>query len=66
MIGSYPLPSWFREQLGGRDIGAFMVIHHAEAFRDAVRTVVKDQELAGRSSASRICWVPRQRGKRRA
>ena len=48
MVGSYPRPGWFRYQLEGRDIlEAFKVIHHAEAFEDAVRTVLKDQEEAG-------------------
>ena len=48
MVGSYPRPSWFRYQLEGRDIlEAFKVIHHREAYEDAVRTVLRDQELAG-------------------
>ncbi len=48
MVGSYPRPSWFTWQLQGRDVlEAFKVIHHAEAFEDAVRSVLKDQELAG-------------------
>ncbi len=48
MVGSYPRPGWFRYQLEGRDIlEAFKVIHHAEAFEDAVRTVLQDQEQAG-------------------
>jgi 5-methyltetrahydropteroyltriglutamate--homocysteine methyltransferase len=48
MVGSYPRPQWFVYQLAGRDIrDAFKVMPHAEAFEDAVRTVVKDQELAG-------------------
>src|SRR5216684_1102562 len=48
MVGSYPRPNWFRYQLEGRDVlEAFKVIHHAEAFEDAVRTVLRDQELAG-------------------
>jgi 5-methyltetrahydropteroyltriglutamate--homocysteine methyltransferase len=48
MVGSYPRPSWFTHQLEGRDIfEAFKVTHHAEAFDDAVRTVIKDQEAAG-------------------
>ena len=48
MVGSYPRPSWFTWQLQGRDVlEAFKVIHHAEAFKDAVRTVLKDQERAG-------------------
>lgn len=47
MVGSYPRPSWFTWQLQGRDVlEAFKVIHHAEAFEDAVRTVLKDQERA--------------------
>ena len=48
MVGSYPRPSWFTYQLEGRDVlEAFKVIHHAEAFEDATRTIIKDQELAG-------------------
>lgn len=48
MVGSYPRPSWFTHQLEGRDVlEAFKVIHHAEAFDDAVRTVIMDQEIAG-------------------
>jgi 5-methyltetrahydropteroyltriglutamate--homocysteine methyltransferase len=48
MVGSYPRPAWFTWQLAGRDVlEAFKVIHHAEAFEDAVRTVLKDQERAG-------------------
>jgi 5-methyltetrahydropteroyltriglutamate--homocysteine methyltransferase len=48
MVGSYPRPSWFTYQLAGRDIWeAFKVSPHAEAFEDAVRAVLKDQERAG-------------------
>ncbi len=48
MVGSYPRPGWFRDQLAGRDIlEAFKVIHHAEAFEDATRVVIRDQEQAG-------------------
>jgi methionine synthase II (cobalamin-independent) len=48
MVGAYPRPSWFTYQLDGRDIReAFKSLHHEEAFRDAVRTVVGDQESAG-------------------
>jgi 5-methyltetrahydropteroyltriglutamate--homocysteine methyltransferase len=48
MVGSYPRPAWFREQLAGRDVlEAFKVAPHAEAFEDAVRTTIKDQEAAG-------------------
>src|SRR5688500_17901398 len=48
MVGSYPRPSWFRHQLEGRDVlEAFKVSHHREAFEDAVRVVLADQEEAG-------------------
>ena len=48
MVGAYPRPSWFTRQLDGRDIDeAFKSLHHEEAFRDAVRAVVGEQEDAG-------------------
>jgi 5-methyltetrahydropteroyltriglutamate--homocysteine methyltransferase len=48
MVGSYPRPHWFTHQLDGRDIrNAFKVIHHEEAFSDAVEVVIGDQERAG-------------------
>ena len=48
MVGSYPRPSWFTHQLDGRDIReAFRSVRHGEAFRDAVRAVIGDQESAG-------------------
>ena len=48
MVGSWPRPSWFRYQLEGRDVlEAFKVIHHAEAFHDATRCCIKDQEDVG-------------------
>jgi 5-methyltetrahydropteroyltriglutamate--homocysteine methyltransferase len=48
MVGSYPRPAWFTQQLAGRDVlEAFKVAAHAEAFHDATRTVIKDQEDAG-------------------
>ena len=48
MVGSYPRPGWFTDQLEGRDIReAFKVVHREEAFRDAVGAVVADQETAG-------------------
>jgi len=48
MVGSYPRPAWFTYQLEGRDVlEAFKVTHHAEAFEDATRTVIQDQEEAG-------------------
>ena len=48
MVGSYPRPQWFRQQLLGRDIRvAFKEVQHEEAYDDAVATVVRDQEEAG-------------------
>ncbi|MBA2513713.1 MAG: hypothetical protein H0V26_05205 [Solirubrobacterales bacterium] len=48
MVGSYPRPSWFTAQLAGRDIrDAFKLIHHEEAFHDAVGAAIADQERAG-------------------
>jgi len=48
MVGSYPRPDWFRHQLDGRDLlEAFKSAHHKEAFEDAVRVVLGDQEDAG-------------------
>ncbi|HTJ46042.1 MAG TPA: cobalamin-independent methionine synthase II family protein [Kofleriaceae bacterium] len=48
MVGSYPRPSWFTQQLAGRDVlEAFKVAPHAEAFHDATRVVIRDQEEAG-------------------
>ena len=48
MVGSYPRPAWFRDQLDGRDVlEAWKVIHRKEAFEDAVRTVLADQANAG-------------------
>ena len=48
MVGSYPRPQWFTQQLAGKDVlEAFKVASHAEAFHDATRTVIKDQEDAG-------------------
>jgi methionine synthase II (cobalamin-independent) len=48
MVGSYPRPAWFTQQLDGRDLlDALKNRHHHEAFTDAVRTVIADQEAAG-------------------
>jgi 5-methyltetrahydropteroyltriglutamate--homocysteine methyltransferase len=48
MVGSYPRPSWFRQQLSGRDVfDAFKDASHKETFEDAVHAVLRDQELAG-------------------
>jgi 5-methyltetrahydropteroyltriglutamate--homocysteine methyltransferase len=48
MVGSYPRPAWFTHQLAGRDVlEAFKVAAHAEAFHDATRVVIRDQEEAG-------------------
>src|ERR671914_223882 len=48
MVGSYPRPKWFNYQLLGRDIRvAFKAVDHAEAFDDATRLAIQDQEAAG-------------------
>jgi 5-methyltetrahydropteroyltriglutamate--homocysteine methyltransferase len=48
MVGSYPRPAWFTHQLAGKDVlEAFKIAAHAEAFHDATRVVIKDQEDAG-------------------
>ena len=48
MVGSYPRPLWFTHQLAGKDVlEAFKLAAHAEAFHDATRVVIKDQEMAG-------------------
>ena len=48
MVGSYPRPAWFKQQLLGRDIRvAFKEVAHEEAYVDAVASVIADQEHAG-------------------
>jgi methionine synthase II (cobalamin-independent) len=48
MVGSYPRPKWFTQQLDGRDIRvAFKSTTHSEAFDDATRLAIQDQEIAG-------------------
>ena len=48
MVGSYPRPSWYKQQLLGRDIRvAFKEVSHEETYNDAVSTVIRDQEDMG-------------------
>ena len=48
MVGSYPRPGWFKQQLLGRDIRvAFKEVAHEEAYQDAVKAVIDDQIGAG-------------------
>jgi 5-methyltetrahydropteroyltriglutamate--homocysteine methyltransferase len=48
MVGSYPRPHWFHQQLLGRDIRvAFKEVAHEEAYHDATQIAIRDQELAG-------------------
>ena len=48
MVGSYPRPQWFKQQLLGRDVRvAFKEVAHEEAYTDAVATVIREQEEAG-------------------
>src|SRR5919109_435629 len=43
MVGSYPRPGWFKQQLLGRDIRvAFKEVSHEEAYVDAVATIIND------------------------
>jgi methionine synthase II (cobalamin-independent) len=48
MVGSYPRPGWFKQQLLGRDIRvAFKEVSHEEAYQDAVAAVINDQIESG-------------------
>src|SRR4029079_13643787 len=48
MVGSYPRPQWFTQQLLGRDIRvAFKEVRHEEAYHDATEVAIRDRELAG-------------------
>jgi 5-methyltetrahydropteroyltriglutamate--homocysteine methyltransferase len=48
MVGSYPRPGWYKQQLLGRDIRvAFKEVSYEEAYQDATATVIKEQEEAG-------------------
>jgi len=48
MVGSFPRPGWFTHQLAGKDLlEAFKLAAHSEAFHDATRVVIRDQEDVG-------------------
>jgi 5-methyltetrahydropteroyltriglutamate--homocysteine methyltransferase len=48
MVGSYPRPHWYTQQLLGRDVRvAFKEVRHEEAYHDATQVVISDQEEAG-------------------
>jgi methionine synthase II (cobalamin-independent) len=48
MVGSYPRPHWYTQQLLGRDVRvAFKEVRHEEAYHDATHAVLADQEEAG-------------------
>ena len=48
MVGSYPRPHWYTDQLNGRDVRvAFKNVDHAEAYEDATIAAIRDQEEAG-------------------
>ena len=48
MVGSYPRPHWYTQQLLGRDVRvAFKEVRHEEAYHDATQVVIRDQEEAG-------------------
>lgn len=47
-VGSYPRPTWFTYNLGGRDIlQAFRDEDFAQAYKDGTRAMIGDQEEAG-------------------
>src|SRR3954466_10442290 len=48
MVGPHPRPAWVTQPLAGRDVVAPVeVAGQPEAFHDATRVVIKDQEDAG-------------------
>ena len=48
MVGSYPRPHWYTQQLLGRDVRvAFKEVRYEEAYHDATQVVIRDQEEAG-------------------
>ena len=48
MVGSYPRPHWYHQQLLGRDVRvAFKEVAHEEAYQDATAADIRDQEEAG-------------------
>jgi len=48
MVGSYPRPHWYHNQLDGRDVRvAFKNVDHHEAYEDATAAAIHDQEEAG-------------------
>jgi 5-methyltetrahydropteroyltriglutamate--homocysteine methyltransferase len=48
MVGSYPRPHWYKQQLLGRDIRvAFKEAAYEEAYHDATHTAIHEQEDAG-------------------
>ncbi len=76
MVGSYPRPGWFKQQLLGRDVRvAFKEVSHEEAYHDAVKTVIDDQIAAGLDIVTdgnmwyddyvgvigSFCWYPYER-----
>jgi len=76
MVGSYPRPAWFKQQLLGRDVRvAFKEVAHEEAYTDAVKTVIDDQIAAGLDIVTdgnmwyddyvgvigSFCWYPYER-----
>jgi 5-methyltetrahydropteroyltriglutamate--homocysteine methyltransferase len=63
-VGSYPRPSWFGYNLGGRDIlQAFRDEDFAQAYKDGVRAMIGDQEEAGLDVlADGHLWYDRHQG----
>jgi len=48
MVGSYPRPPWYRQQLEGRDLlEAFKLDEYEQTYADAVSCIIREQERAG-------------------
>ncbi len=63
-VGSYPRPTWFGYNLGGRDIlQAFRDEDFAQAYKDGIRAMIGDQEEAGLDVlADGHLWYDRHQG----
>src|SRR5438309_2141268 len=48
MVGSYPRPRWYTRRSNGMDMREFLMDQNTrEEYEDAVKAVIKDQEIAG-------------------
>ena len=52
MVGSYPRPHWFTQQLLGRDVRvAFKEVKHEEAYHDATHAVIATRRRPASTSS---------------